>query len=266
LNLPKVADLDIYSLNCTLTDANKDYILESHGNLIEILNDTGEPIGTVSDGDVICGRNITINNNLKIDTGLIIKAEGSLIFNVDGGISLTGASSGFNLLLYAGKGIVQVDSNNSGNGNAGGTNNKALIFISGNQNKESISNIFILTPEEINVDKYLVKETGKTENDVNILIWADKGITSSNGGFFITGNSETVRNFGVIVADGNATFGSWRFMGRQSRSGLTLEEIANYCEDSTIPKPYQDIFCELKKQINGESGSSSIVINKWRVY
>jgi len=267
LNLPKVADIDTSSLNCT-SDISKDYALKANSNSIELVDlDTNSSI-IVSDGDIICGRNIKVEGNLRIDSSLVIKAEETLEFTKDSRISLTGANSGFNLLLYAGKGIVQSDSSTWGNGNAEETNNKTLIFISGNQNKESISNILILTPEEINVDKYLVKETGKTENDVNILIWADKGITSSNGGFFITGNSETVRNFGVIVADGNATFGSWRFMGEQSRSGLTYEEITNYCDDTTIPKPYRDVFCQLKDQIDGGSGSSgsSIVINKWKTY
>lgn len=275
INLPKVADLD--TSNFYPPESECDY-----GNYS--VNATYSADFEDQNGDgkiVVCGKNITLDNalinfngdltvvatdniyftpatTLKKDTGsasnLSLIAGGEMVFDKNSNIFFDGADAGFNILIYAEKGIVSEDATGP------------WISISGNQNKENTSNLLILTPGEIKVNRDLVDDTAVTRKDVNFLIWTDKGIYSSNGGFDISGHSETVRNFAVIVPDGNATFDRWQFTGSEDRSGLTYEDIINYCDDDTIPDFYRNIFCQLKDQIGGSSSRSRMQIKSWRIY
>jgi len=275
INLPKVADLD--TSNFYFPESECDY-----GNYS--VNATYNADFEDQNGDgkvVVCGKNITLDNalinfngdltvvatdniyftpatTLKKDTGstsnLSLIAGGEMVFDRNSNIDFAGADAGFNILIYAKEGIVSEDTTGQ------------WISISGNQNTENTSNLFILTSGEIKVNKDIVDDTAVTRKDINFLIWADKGIYSSNGGFDISGYSETVRNFAVIVPDGNATFDRWQFTGSEDRSGLTYKDIINYCDDDTIPDFYRNIFCQLKDQIGGSSSGSRLQIKRWRIY
>jgi len=276
IDLPKVADLDtsnFYPPESECDYGNYNANLTYSKLRFEDQNGDGKI--------VVCGKNITLdrtlirfnddlivaatgniyftpNTTLKKDTGstsnLSLIAGGEMVFDRNSDIDFAGADAGFNILIYAKEGIVSEDTTGQ------------WISISGNQNTENTSNLFILTPGEIKVNRDLVDDTAVTRKDVNFLIWADKGIYSSNGGFDISGHSETVRNFAVIVPDGNATFDRWQFTGSEDRSGLTYKDIINYCNDDTIPDFYRNIFCQLKDQIGGSSSESKMRIKSWRIY
>ncbi|GAB6076750.1 pilus assembly PilX N-terminal domain-containing protein [Desulfurobacterium crinifex] len=276
INLPKVADLD--TSNFYPPESECDYgNYNANATYSELHFEDQNGDGKI----VVCGKNITLdrtlirfnddltvaatgsiyftpNTTLKKDTGstsnLSLIAGGEMVFDRNSNIDFAGADAGFNILIYAKEGIVSEDTTGQ------------WISISGNQNTENTSNLLILTPGEIKVNRDLVDDTAVTRKDVNFLIWADKGIYSSNGGFDISGHSETVRNFAVIVPDGNATFDRWQFTGSEDRSGLTYEDIINYCDDDTIPDFYRNIFCQLKDQIGGSSSRSRMQIKSWRIY
>ncbi|WP_456426981.1 hypothetical protein [Desulfurobacterium sp.] len=200
-------------------------------------------------------RNTTLKKDVGSASNLSIIAGNTAYFDRNSVIDFSGADDGYNILIYAGQEIESPDTTGQ------------WISISGNQNTSNVSNVFLLTPGEINVNRDLIDDTATTRNDVNFVIWADKGITSTNGGFDISGSSATVRNFSVIVADGNATFDKWQFTGSEDRSGLSYSDIESYCTNGTslgIPDFYKNIYCELKNQIDSESGNFKII--SWKVY
>ncbi|WP_457567799.1 hypothetical protein [Desulfurobacterium sp.] len=277
LNLPRVS-----SINASLfypAESACDYGNYKTDETISVLNLTDKN----GDGKiVVCGNNVTLDRSLiKFDLNTVIAAKQNVTFtsgttlkketgsasslNViagniayfdrNSGIDFSGKDTGYNILIYAGKEIESPDTSGQ------------WISISGNQNTNNVSNVFLLTPGEIAVNRDLIDDTATTRNDVNFLVWADKGITSTNGGFDISGSSATVRNFSIIVADGNATFDRWQFTGSEDRSGLSYSDIENYCINGTIlgiPETYRNIYCELKRQIN--NGAGNIQILSWKVY
>ncbi|OAG27695.1 hypothetical protein [Thermodesulfatator autotrophicus] len=274
LDLPRASDLNISFPDATDCDYG-DY--SSDQTFTKDFSDQNQ------DGKIIvCGKNITLDDALiKFNSDLIIAAKGDIEFtqnttlkrdntgptvslslisekeirlDYNANIDFAGADDGFNLMLYAKEGIISEDTTGQ------------FISISGNQNKTNVSNVFLITPEEILVNRDLIDDTATTRNDVNFLIWADKGISSSNGGFDISGSSDTVRNFSIIVADGNASFDKWSFSGSEDRSGLTYEEIKNYCENGTvlgIPYDFIKIYCDLKNLIDD---NKYFQITSWKTY
>jgi len=217
-----------------------------------------EDLIIASQGDIVFERGTTLKQRVGSASNLALVAEGQLIFDDNSNIDFSGADEGYNILLYAKEGITRDDPTGQ------------WISISGNQNTENTSNLFVLTPGEINVASDLVDETATTKNDVNMLFWADKGIYSNgrgtNGGLDVSGSSRGVRNFSVIVADGDADFSRWQFTGQEHRSGLTYEDIVHYCEDDpTIPPMYRSVFCQLKEMIEKGSTGSKVTVKSWKV-
>ncbi|SMP14240.1 hypothetical protein SAMN06265339_1298 [Desulfurobacterium pacificum] len=275
LDLPKVADLDVSKFyppenECDYGDYNTNEVYKSDfvdkngdgkivvcgknitldDSLIYFYND----IIIAAKGDIYFTRNTTLKKKVGSTSNLSLVAEGKMEFDLNSNIDFSGADEGYNILLYAKEGIYSDDKTGQ------------WISISGNQNTENTSNVFILTPEKIEVNRDLIDDTATTKKDVNFLLWADKGIASSNGGFDISGSSKTVRNFSIIVPEGNATFDRWQFTGSEDRSGLSYKDIEKYCEnDTSIPDFYRSIYCQLKDMIDKSSSGGFVVIN-WKVY
>jgi len=276
LDVPKVADINtsiFYPLEseCDYGDYNTDLTVK---NDPEDINNDGKII--------VCGKNITLDDALiNFDKNTIIAAEGNVTFtpnttlkqdvgsasnlsiiagdtayfDSNSNIDFAGADEGFNFILYAQDEISSPDTTGQ------------FISISGNQNTANVSNVFIMTEGEINVNRDLIDDTATTRNDVNFVLWADKGINSENGGFDIAGSSSTVRNFSVIVADGDAVFDHWAFSGSEDRSGLSYKDIVNYCVNGTslgIPETAKNLYCELKTQIETRSGEIKVIY--WKEY
>ncbi|SNR59303.1 pilus assembly PilX N-terminal domain-containing protein [Desulfurobacterium atlanticum] len=276
LDVPKVADID--SSIFYPSESECDY-----GNYNTDLVVKNDPEDVNNDGKiVVCGKNITLddaliyfnkdtviaakgnvtftpNTTLKQKVGsasdLSIIAGDTAYFDRNSNIDFSGADEGFNLILYAKNEISSPDTTGQ------------FISISGNQNTANVSNVFIMTEGEINVNRDIIDDTATTRNDVNFVLWGDKGINSENGGFDIAGSSSTVRNFSVIVANGDAVFDHWAFSGSEDRSGLSYKDIVNYCLNGTslgIPETVKQLYCELKTQI--ETGSGEIKIIYWKEY
>ncbi len=273
-NLPKAAEINATALYpdesaCDYGDYNSDITISSAPS--DINRD-----GTVT----ICGKNITVNtainedqlilaakkdiyvNNEITDKGhksewnLEIIAGENLVFGTSSHskIKYTGKTdNGYNTLIYAGESIEK-------SGGSGG-----LLEVKGRQDTSTISNVFIVTPGTIDVNAKLVHQTGKTDLLTNYIIWADKGIYAEN--IHVTGKGTQGRNWAMIVADGNATFDKWQFAKNTNPSGLTYQEIKNFCENGTalgIPSFYSDLYCELKNQIDSNGGLGKI--KEWKVY
>ncbi|WP_163327691.1 pilus assembly PilX N-terminal domain-containing protein [Desulfurobacterium thermolithotrophum] len=259
--------------NLTLSDL-KELLKNKSGNVFICgknisIGGTGSENALDFDADlfIVAKENVTISSELKF-TGnkqsdnsadnLSFIAGGQIIFNSNAGIDFSGSQEGYNILLYAQKGIESTSFND-------------LIKISGNQNTEYTSNVFIITPETVRTKGNLIFEPSTTKKDVNFLIWADKGIESEQGGFKITGNSGNTfgnneRNFSILVSNGNVSLNSWFFAGQEQRSGLSYYEIKYYCEeDTTIPSFYKNIYCQLKDMIDGRD-SKTFKIKSWKIY
>ncbi|NPB03897.1 MAG: hypothetical protein GXO39_05740 [Thermotogae bacterium] len=277
--LPKAADLDVESMypdeeDCDYGDYSSDVTI-SHVKGKDGLEDKNGD-GTI----VVCGTNIVVDDALNVndlvlaakedieindeitDKGrkeaweLEIIAGDDLIFgdNAHSKVKYTGKTDdGYNVFIYAGDTIEKT-------GGAG-----ALLEVKGRQNTDAISNAFIVTPGEIDVKAKLVHQTGKTDLQTNYIVWADKGVSAEN--IHVTGKGTKERNWAMIVADGDATFDKWQFMNNTNPSGLTYNEIKNYCDNGQslgIPQFYRKLYCDLKTLI--ENSSSEIQIEGWRVY
>ena len=282
--LPKAADLDIDSMypdeeDCDYGDYDSDITISNVKGRDGLEDKNGD--GTI----VVCGTNIVVDDALNVndlvlaakedieindeitDKGrkeaweLEIIAGDDLIFgdNAHSKVKYTGKTDdGYNVFIYAGDTIEKT-------GGAG-----ALLEVKGRQNSTEIANAFIVTPGEIDVNAKLVHQTGKTDLTTNYIIWADKGVTAEN--IHVTGscggkNSDQERNWALIVADGDASFDKWQFMRNTHPSGLTYDEIKNYCDNGQslgIPQFYRKLYCDLKALI--ENSGSQIQIEGWRVY
>ncbi|WP_457567800.1 pilus assembly PilX N-terminal domain-containing protein [Desulfurobacterium sp.] len=273
-NLPKAAKINATALYPD--ESACDY--GSYSSDITISSSVSDRNG---DGKVtICGKNITVNTEINQDK-LTLAAENNIYVNdeitdkgrkteweleiIAGNDLIFGTSShskikytgktdnGYNALIYAGNSIKKP-------GGSGG-----MLEVKGRQDTSSISNVFIITPGTIDIDAKLVHQTGKTDLLTNYVIWADRGISAEN--IHITGKGTQGRNWAMIVADGDATFDKWQFMKNTHPSGLTYQEIKNFCENGAsygIPVFYSDIYCELKNQIDSSGGIGKI--KEWKVY
>ncbi len=273
LDLPRVSDINVNlwkpnSSSCDYGDFSSDITISANlidkngdGKVVVCANNLSLDDSLIyfqndliifAEGDINFTRNTTLKKRTGSDADLTIISLGKMNFDDNSNIDFAGADAGYNILLYAKEGIESDDTTGQ------------WISISGNQNTDRISNVFILTPDKVEVDRDLIDDTAKTRNDVNFIIWADKGIESTNGGFDISGSSDTERNFSIIVADGDANFDRWQYTGSETRAGLTYEKIVNYCNSTDIPEFYRNIYCELKDQIENGDGKKIKIIS-WRV-
>ncbi|OMH41338.1 hypothetical protein [Desulfurobacterium indicum] len=275
LEPPKAADMDTSTIfapldneTCDIGNPSSDVYLSSLSNI---------------EGKTICGKNIFIDTSIDVDNvkllaendiyvkdelgdkgmktdwNVTIAAKDKVIF--DDKIKFTGKTKGgYNLLVYAGN---EIDAN---------TFPQGVITVTGNQDATKTSSIFFITPGAINVDSSFLWDTGSTKQGANFVIWADKGVNINDSkSIHLTGSCPDgyERNFAFIVADGDVHMKDLDFKKNTHPSGLTYEEIKNYCLNGTslgIPLFYKNFYCELKKQIDNAGTGGKIIIKEWKVY
>ncbi|WP_456395919.1 hypothetical protein, partial [Desulfurobacterium sp.] len=140
------------------------------------------------------------------------------------------------------------------------------------QDASKTSSIFFITPGTINMDSTFLWDTGSTKKGSNFVIWADKGINiNDKDSIHLTGSCPDgyERNFAFIVSEGNVHMKDLNFKKNTHPSGLTYDEIKNYCDNGTsigIPEFYKNLYCELKDQIDKSGTGGKLIIKEWKVY
>ena len=261
---------DMYNYYCNPPQNNA--ICKDNGD-IKISNYPDKQIFITKDGNIIVDDSISSNKLLMVagKTDSNSDTVGWIIIEENNQIELHGPSDtdGFyNLVLFAETGIKE-DNPKSTTG---------IIHITGRQNMYSPSSVQILTPGSITIKKRkFIHDTGKTDNDMFILIWSDNGInaiTNSAPFFHITGSSNNAfRFFSTIVGLGSAYMEEWKFTGSFKRAGLSCHNpyidcsvpddlckqecaVAYFCNILTDYYASYPI-CNLLSQI--KSGSGSVV-------
>jgi len=275
LDLPKVSEIDESKIFDPLDNSNCDV-----GNpLMDIFITSAN--ASFLEGKVVCGRNVIIASDIDVDNLFVLAeediyvngeisdkgrkdnwevtlaAKDKVIFNDK--IKFTGKTDGgYNLLVYGGE-AIEADRFSQG-----------IITVTGNQDASKVSSIFFLTPGYICSESTFLWDTGSTKKGVNFVIWADEGVNiSDRDSIHLTGSVPDgyERNFAFIVADGDVFMNKLNFKRNTHPSGLTYEEIKDFCENGDtldIPDFYKNLFCELKRQIDNGGGGGLTVVS-WKV-
>lgn len=231
-----------------LTEDGGDFVLYSPGGEIYLYGQY-DSVGISSDGNAFVylpEGNMHIYRYQKLS----ISAKNKLIFwienaIVDRSLVLNGENVLVNIGTYKGQKIDFADSRNIVlyQGTDVNLGEFSGIYWAGEAFHQR-EDLIVLTSSSIVKDAYLIPSDTLSANV--LILWADRGVSIGSITIENRVNHVPVKYItSVVSSDGDVNIGKFKIA--YENKGLSLEDINNYCTNSTTPPFVRNFFCEVKR-------------------